>query len=142
MRNLRTIDFTDALVRKLCEQYLSGQYLEAALLYPPGLVSSVPGQCLEPKPVEAGLVPVLVVEFPPGFHEALVECCFRFAVSDDNLLCDPLSGDSLGPLPEALERIGAAADGWVGGLVADMRRFVAERLDGVRTEAAEFGQCG
>ena len=88
------------------------------------------------------VLPVLMVEFPPGSHEAVVECVFRFRVSDDNLLCDPLSGDCLCPLPEALESLGAAADRWVGRLVADTRCFVAERLDGVRMDGAEVGQCG
>ena len=50
---VRTIDFADPLVRRGCEQYLSEQYLGAALLYPLGLVSGEePYGCLPAAGIE------------------------------------------------------------------------------------------
>ena len=117
---LRTIDFADPLVRQACEHYLWEQYLGAALLSPPGMAPSV-----LPYPQEPELTPVLVVDFPAGSHEAVVECRFRFGITDDGPLCDLMTGRSLPVLPEALRSIGAAADRSVERLVAEYRRLVS-----------------
>lgn len=111
---IRTIDFADPQVREACERYLLEQYLGAALLYPLG-----------PVPAEPALTPVLVVEFPAGKHEGVVECRFRFGITDGGLLCDLMTGNSLPALPEALRQIGAAADRSVELLVGEYRRLVS-----------------
>ena len=94
-------------------------FLSFAVCGPQGCPAD-PGVALEPE-----LTPALLVEFPAGRHEAVVECRFRFGITDAGMLCDLMTGNSLPALPDGLRQIGAASDRSVERLVAEYSRLVA-----------------